>query len=287
MRAHTTLVFGFWLVAACGARTPLDIDVGGDVSSPAPDAAVPDSSSSGTAKHVGYLGVVGSTPSGARAFAQFFPDPVDPTCAYLGEVGACSVARCPVNTSASADAGSIRASAANTRGSATLQYQGQSPSGSYATAPLFTNTTDLSPSTSVLFVGTGGADVPMMMTYISTPVVGQLASPDFAASPTIHTSDDLALSWSAIPYGDAVFTLSPPNASGDVPLLVCAFDGAATTGVVPRETLVSFKQILQGGNATASFVAMARSPWTLGEWTVNMLGMTSTAAGATGTVTLE
>jgi hypothetical protein len=293
MRASAGFIFLFLVVAACGARTPLDLaDIsGGDDDASAPpgvDAAAPDSDRPPKAPtHVGYVGAIGAGMESASAVARFYPDVVDPACAYVGAVGTCSIVTCFSGSDAPAsdDAGLI--TAVSNGDTAFLLYSGVSPTGTYQTAT-FADGTRITQGSMIEFLGGGAADVPTFDVSVSIPGFGTLTSPVLQVSATIETSLDLPLEWEPIPFADAVFALSPPTSTDTTPTLVCFFDGASGAGVVPHAMLAAIKQASPNDEAEMSFLAMARSSTTAGDWTVNAIAITGIGSTQqTGTITLE
>jgi len=275
------------VTSACSGREAALVMAGADA-----DASSYDASSSG-APHVGYVATRGTSARGAYSIARFFPTVVDPACAYLGAAGTCSVAMCPPASAggASENAGNIDVIAYATTGAAGLLYQGASPSGSYAAAPIFSMGGNLPLDTFLQIDAYGGADVPAFMENTTTPPVLVATSALLVDGGTLATSRDLALAWTPIGFGDAVFTVgstgtSDPSSFG--PTLVCFFDGASGAATVPQSVLASFAQASPNPAATARFVAMERDTTTLAKWTVNAIAVSGDDAQNAGVaVTVE
>ncbi len=306
MRARSVLVvvssLVFGLAAACGARTPLDlgesnddsnVDSSGDDdgggqgdahdSSPGADAAPM------KPKHVAYVGAIGAGSDGAFALARFYPQTIDPACAYLGAVGTCSLVDCYKNADAppSDDAGTIRVNVSSTGDGAVLTYVGASPTGTYPTAS-FASASEVGAGAAIAFVGDGAVDVPAFAVSLTMPAFGALTSPALTGTPTIDSSVDLPLRWGPVDGADAVFTMSPPTSLNMSPTLVCIYDGASGAGLVPSAELAALKQMSPAGDVEASFLAMARTSTIVGDWTVSVIA--ATGVGATpesGTVSLR
>jgi hypothetical protein len=297
MRAATVSISLFALVAACGARTP--IDLGGTTSSgdddadaSVPDAGVDSSLPANVPIHLGYVGAIGTTGAGADgtfAFARFYPEPVDPACGYLGAVGTCVVVTCFDGGDAplSDDAGLINAMVTPSGDGTLLPYDGASPTGMYPTAT-FMLASDGDPGTEFDFVGRGAVDVPAFDVDVTMPDAATLLSPVVQVSTTIDTSTDLSVTWGGISSGDAVFALAPEASTNTSPTLICFFDGSTGHGVVPRADLAQIKAASPGGEAQLSFFGMARASTTAGAWTVAAIAVDETGSGAqSGVVTLE
>jgi len=290
MRAAAVVTAVLGLIAACGARTPLELgeSMGDDDGGPPPivDGASPDSDRPpNQPTRAGYLAAIG-TPSGAFATARFYAEAVDPACAYLGAVGTCSVVMCfSSDAPTSDDAGLINVRVDSNGLETLIDYQGVSPTGTYSTST-FAAAANVGAGTSLDFTSGGAIDVPMFMVDITLPAFGTLTSPVVQVSTTIDTSVDLPLAWEPIAFGDAVFALSPEASTGAGPTLVCFFDGASGAGVVPHGLLAEIKQASPGGEAAASFLAMARASTVAGDWTVSAVAVTETTQQS-GTLTLE
>jgi hypothetical protein len=117
------------------------------------------------------------------------------------------------------------------------------------------------------------------------PVLGQIVSPAFVPGETIATSADLAVSWEAIPSGDAVFAIATDTAHQ----LTCFFDGPSGSAVVPQADLAALKALAPEGRANVSFVAVSRSQVVAGDWVIEALAFIGSggAVARFGTVTLK
>jgi hypothetical protein len=305
MRASASAAVLVCVVAACGARTPLDAfddyggsGAGGDDGDAAGDdggaASHRDAGTSDVARppkpsHLGYVAAIGEGAEGAYAVARFYPESVNAACAYLSAVGSCAVVDCYTNTDAppSSNAGLVDVDVGGTSDSAMLTYVGASPTGTYLTAT-FPSSSDVQEGGALEFVGHGGGDVMPFDVSLTAPSTGVLTSLVLAGTTRVHVSNDLALAWEPIAIGDAVFTLSAPSASNMTPTLICIFDGASGGGVVPSAELAAMKDVSAGGAVQATFLAMARASMLVGDWTVSAIAVTETGTGThSGEITLE
>jgi hypothetical protein len=278
-------------LVACGARTPLDLGAGAaDASTPGIDASVDSALPPKMLIHVGYVGAIRTvepSPDGAFFVARFYPELVDPACGYLGATGTCAVVDCFSASATSDDAGLINANVISGGDSTFLPYEGVSPTGTYPTAT-FAAASDSDPGTAIDFSGLGAIDVPPFDVEVTMPDAATLVSPVISTSTILDTSADLTLTWSPVAEGDAIFGLAPSNSTGTTPTLLCFFDGATGSAVVPRADLAQIKAASPRGEAQVSFFAMSRASTTAGDWTVSALAVGGDATTEqSGTVTLE
>jgi hypothetical protein len=307
MRSSASTVVLVCLVAACGARTPLD-DLDGyegaghgggngggggggddDGGSGARDAAPNDVARPPNPTHIGYVAAIGEAAEGAYAVARFYPQSVAPACAYLSAVGTCSVVDCYTNTDApaSSNAGNIDVDVGSSGDRAHLTYVGSSPTGTYLTAT-FPQSSDVHEGGALDFVGGGEAEVLPFDIPLTAPSTGVLTSLVLAGTTRVNVADDLVLAWQPIAIGDAVFSLSAPTATNMTPTLVCIYDGASGGGLVPHAELAAMKSVSAGGAVQATFLAMSRASTVVGDWTVSAIAVTETGTSAhSGEITLE
>jgi hypothetical protein len=295
---RSAFVFLALWIAACGARTPLDLgetsgddddDGDGGVHSGIDGSSLADARPPNKPTRIGYIAAIGAGDQGAFAVARFYPQTVDPACAYLGSVGTCTLVSCFTNTDAppSRDAGLINVSVSSTSDGALLSYVGASPTGTYPTAT-FASPSAVRAGASIDFVGHGAVDVPAFDTRLTAPSFGMLTSPVLQVPTAVDSSQDLPLTWGPIATGDAVFSLSPPTSSDMTPTLVCIFDSSSGAGVVPHAQLEALKHLSPSGDVQASFLAMSRASTVAGDWTVSVISVTETGTSQqSGTITLE
>ncbi len=101
------------------------------------------------------------------------------------------------------------------------------------------------------FSGGNGADVPAFDVSATIPGLAVITSltPDAdGGAAIIATSEDLSVTWNAIPIGQIQFLLTagPPPSSevgGTMISVTCAFDGTSGAGAVPQTLLSSLKQM--------------------------------------------
>jgi hypothetical protein len=265
---RTSIAFLVVFVVACGARTPLD--PGGGASGQ-PTASSADSGPPNGVAHFGYVLV------GPGAWAMFYPQPVDPACAYAGAIGTCSVVTCfsDFASTPSDDAGSISVDVSSTGLGTVVPYYGMSPTGYYPYRG-FPISADVGIGTTLNVIGSGGADVPMFDASVTIPDASMVTSPvanyDGMA---IDTSQDLPVAWQPAPVGDEIFVIWAPLPEYAEARLMCFFDGKTGTGVVPRAALAAFNaQIVETTTlrqAAYTLGIAVRSETTVGDWRVNVL----------------
>jgi hypothetical protein len=256
-------------MVACGARTPLELGDTTNTDGGAPSGD--DSSPSIIPTKFGYVVALASNGDAqTMATAVFYSGLVDPACAFIGALGTCSVVACPPGGSGapSENVGVIDAIASDDGGTTQISYFGQSPTGFYENSVF---PSEVSENATIVFVGHGLNDVPRFSVSATIPGVGVLTSPSLDTSPTIDTSQDLPITWSAVPVGDAVFTIAADGQAADTTMLVCFFDGTTGTGVVPRASLAQIAAAARNGGAEIGMLMMTRATTTAGEWTVNAI----------------
>jgi hypothetical protein len=261
MNPLATLVYALGataLVAACGARTPLDLGASASGVSTAPEP-------------VPRYGVVGAraTASGAAyAFGDFLPaGSTDLACDYFGANGQCFSAPCLDDVANSPDVGQISVwdSTTNTVASLELGF------GSYAQA--FPWGTPTQPGDVIDFEDFDQAAPLQFDTQATVPAFVDLTSPVLAAGAAIDTTRDLALTWTPTSGGDTTFRLAATLPLPQAPTIICFFDGASGTGTVPQAALASVKAMSLDGNATATFQALARQQTTEDGWIINTVAL--------------
>jgi len=281
-------------LTACGARTALDVGAAFDagmvdatfldatsLDATSLDATSPDATSLDVRApadvhpapvRFGLVQAWGTLPglSGPdEAWADFYSEEgLPPACALISPTGTCSVVTCPGQgqpvSSASLNAGTLVAAVA---GSSTMfPYDGTSPTGTYPETnvdAIFTTGDTMS------FSGPGGPDVPPFDISVTAPNLSQLDPPWFTTEVTIDTTVDLPISWGSAPSGDAVFSVG--DASGHE--LVCFFEAALGTAVVPQADLAALKALVAGASANAEFFVASRATTSVASWQIQATGV--------------
>jgi hypothetical protein len=94
------------------------------------------------------------------------------------------------------------------------------------------------------FQGGGGTSVPAFRVSATIPGLPVLTSPATGGSAAfVDTSQDLPLTWVPISIGQVDFEIygGVPTAGDTVLTLLCTFDGASGSGVVPQQLLSALK----------------------------------------------
>jgi len=242
---------------ACGANAPsathrdASVDVGSvDVASVAADAPA---LSGGPLVLMAWGGASGDV----AAAVDLIEPGVGPqeTCAAPLDAGACELTSCQMGGIGSprqgyGNFGPLSATVGTT--TVPLLYTGFG----YPTVYFPTSVT-LGGGGTMRFTGGDGAAIPLFDVSATIPGIAVITSPAPSAAggaPSIDTSQDLSVTWSPISIGQVHFQLEggSPTQGGVAVSVLCTFDGASGSGVVPQTLVSSLKQMAPSDPTYAS-----------------------------------
>lgn len=192
-------------------------------------------------------------PAGKVAAEAVTPEPgagTQKTCDAPIDAGSCQLTSCTLGGIGSpafgfGDDGPISVTAG--KETVSLTYSGEG----YGTV-YFPSSVTLGTGGTMRFRGGGSDGIPSFDVTATIPGVGVLSAPMAAADggvTSIDTTQDLALTWAAIPAGQMHLQLSGAygGPGSTAVAITCTFEGSAGAGVVPQALVSSMRQMTDGG----------------------------------------
>lgn len=255
------------------------------------DAGSVDAGSVGT----GPLGLVAvGGPAGSVMAQVFFNEPgvgQQPTCAAPMNAGACQLTSCQEFGAVGDPAagydnfGPISATAGTT--TVALEYMGFG----YPSVD-FPASVALETGAAMRFHGGDGVSAPVFDVTVTIPGLAVLTSPVTGGNATasVNASQDLSVTWVPISIGQIDFEITGalPTGGDTVLSILCTFDGASGSGIVPQGLLSALKAMAGTYPLTGRLTSELDGTTLVGGFTIETIGyQISPTTGQAFNVTLQ